>query len=119
MIGALLAAVLAADPAAGGAAPALPPLLALFAASGTPLAPGSSCGGSIPGVRRPTLGALLASRLAYQESGENRVHGACMAGACKVTITHAEGEDVASAEFRFRLRAGRLDPKSLSCFLTP
>lgn len=118
MIGALLAAAVAAEPA-DGAAPALRPLLALTAAADTPLAAGSSCGGAIPGVRRPTLGALLASRLAYLDAGENRVTGGCEAGACKVEITHAAGEDVASAQFRFRLKAGRLDPKSLSCILTP
>ena len=116
MIAPILALALAVE---RGAAPGLPPLLALLAASDTPMAPGSSCAGAIPGVRHPTLGALLASRLAYLETGENRVTGSCKAGACRVQVTHADGEDVASAEFRFRIKASRLDPRTLVCILTP
>ena len=92
----------------------------LLAASATPIPARSSCAGTLPGVTRVTLGALVASRLATFEAGDNRVDGACDArGACRVAITRSAGEDVENSEFRFRTRRGVLLPASLQCLSTP
>ena len=102
---------------------ALPAVAALLAASALPVAAGSTCYGILPGVAAPTLGALVASRLAYLNGGRNEVAGGCGEGGdasrCRVTMRHSDGEDVASADFRFRVVDGRLDPASLVCAFTP
>jgi hypothetical protein len=80
----------------------------------------SGCEGTLPGIRRPTVGDLVASRLAVFESGENRVSGQCnAAGQCHVDMSHADGEDVSSARFAFRTSGKRAVRSSLRCAFTP
>ena len=107
----------AAETSNDGASRALKALLR----AGEIVAPRSSgCAGALPGDARPTLGALLANRLSYLDGGVNRVRGQCgRLGRCEVAITHADGEDVESAIFRFEIARGRLRASSIQCVFTP
>ena len=96
------------------------PLRILLAASATPIPPRSSCAGNLPGVAQLTVGALVASRLATFEDGDNRVTGSCdRSGACSVSIVHSAGDDIENMELRFRTKGGRLLPATLQCLSTP
>ena len=96
------------------------PLRILLGASATPIPARSSCAGNLPGVTQLTVGALVASRLATFEDGDNRVTGTCdRGGTCSVSIVHSAGDDVENMEFRFRTKAGKLIPATLSCVSTP
>ena len=92
----------------------------LLKASSMPVDQATSCHGTIPGIDRPSLGDLVASRLVALDGGKNAITARCeQPSLCRVTIAHADGEDVSSAEFRFRIADGRLAPASLTCVLTP
>ena len=78
------------------------------------------CDGALPGASRVTLGALIASRLAVFQTGENRVDGQCGAdGQCEVSFAHADGEDVSSLRLTFRSLNGKMARSSLRCAITP
>ena len=98
-------------------------IAALLAASSLPVHQGSSCHGVLPGIAKPSLGDVVASRLDALDGGRNTVTAHCETSenppVCHVIIAHADGEDVSSAEFRFHLVGGRLDSGSLVCVLTP
>lgn len=92
----------------------------LFAASDLRVGAIPGCDGALPGVRRVTLGALVASRLAVFQTGENRIDGHCGGdGQCEVTIGHADGEDVSSLRLTFRSLGGKMTRSSLRCAITP
>jgi hypothetical protein len=84
-----------------------------------PIPSTSSCQADYGQKGRARVGDLVATRLGYLYDGTNRIEGACTAEACSVSITHAAGEDLASATIRFRLRHGSPQVASLQCVLTP
>lgn len=94
-------------------------LTALFAAANDPIPRSSSCheGYGQPGPA--TVKDLLATRMAYLHAGSNVIEGRCEQARCMVSITHAAGEDVASAVIFFALRNGKARSSSLRCVITP
>jgi len=115
---ALLAGCVATPSAAAPSDDAFMALRHLQTMAATPLAGKPGCDGTLPGVKVPTLGDLLASQLSVFEGGSNRVAGQCDSeGRCSVKMSHADGEDVSSTEFRFSLSRGV--GSSLKCFMTP
>ena len=119
-VGFLLASGWLTLPASAVPDPSNLPVRMLLSMSGVPVQGKPGCGGILPGLRSVRLGDLLASRLQPFDSGENRVAGSCtVGGRCTVTVSHADGEDVSGAEFRFRVRRGVAIPASLSCITTP
>lgn len=85
----------------------------------------SSCDGMFAqGQKGPAkIGDVFAYRLAYLSDGKNVVSGHCnnkrALRDCVISMTHAEGEDVASTTIRFRVVNGKLAPASLACVITP
>jgi hypothetical protein len=69
----------------------------LAAANDTIPAKASTCQGHDAHTRALKVKDLLALRLAYLHTGQNIIAGSCMDMQCHVSITHAAGEDVASA----------------------
>lgn len=58
-------------------------------------------------------------QLAYLHRGDNTIAGRCAAGQCELRIAHAFGEEVASAELRFKVKQGSVVASSLRCVITP
>jgi hypothetical protein len=84
--------------------------------------PTSSCGGSDEEPVRRRMKDFIAMELSYLVLGENRITGNCAVGRdrkCRVSISHANGEDVSSADVTFVVKGGRVDISSLRCVLTP
>lgn len=122
------AAALAAASTAQSSAKAPAAVPALLAASAVVISrsapwPASTCvlehG---PHAPPQTVGGLVARQLAEFTGGRNTVRGVCGPGpahACKVSVDHADGEDVSATTISFRLKDGRLDAASLLCDVTP
>ena len=100
-------------------------MTALLAASDEVIPASSSCHGLFGGESPARVKDLLAMELATLSRGRNVMTGHCdpaEAGdgaQCAISITHDFGEDVSSADIRFRTQAGRADAQSLACVLTP
>lgn len=112
--GPMLASDVPADPRATQRA-----LNALLAQSNAMIAKSSTCHADFGQKGPARVKDLLAMRLAYLHSGENRIQGQCNAQRCSLTISHAAGEDVASATLDFALVRGRANVASLQCVSTP
>ncbi|RZJ49140.1 MAG: hypothetical protein EON49_27350 [Acidovorax sp.] len=91
----------------------------LAAANDTIPAKVSTCQGHDAHTRALKVRDLLAMRLAYLHTGQNIIAGSCMGMQCHVSITHAAGEDVASAVVHFRVHKGRAVASTLRCEITP
>ena len=116
-----------------GAAPSVQPrepgmaLAALLAASQVTISPSTPWPASTcvldksPQAPVQTVGALLARQLAEFRGGRNTASGTCGSPAqgCKVSLLHADGEDVSATRISFRLKDGRVDPATLLCEVTP
>lgn len=100
-------------------------MTALLAASDEVIPASSSCHGLFGGESPARVKDLLAMELATLSRGRNVVTGHCDpadagdGAQCAISITHDFGEDVSSADIRFRTQAGRADAQSLACVLTP
>lgn len=100
--------------------------LALLLASHSAQVPAhASCDGLFaPSQKGPArIGDVFAYRLAYLSDGKNVVSGYCdnerAQQECAISMTHANGEDVASTTIRFQVVNGKLVPASLACVITP
>ena len=91
----------------------------LGAANDTIPATASTCQGAHGQAGPLRVKDLLALRLGYLYAGQNIIVGSCTGGRCKLSITHAAGEDVASAVIHFRVRRGKAVASSLRCEITP
>ena len=100
-------------------------MTALLAASDEVIPASSSCHGLFGGESPARVKDLLAMELTTLSRGRNVVTGHCDpadagdGAQCAILITHDFGEDVSSADIRFRTQAGRADAQSLACVLTP
>ena len=95
---------------------------ALLAASDDVIPETSSCHGLFGGGSPGRVRDLVAMEFATLSRGRNVVIGHCDAdedGRCSVSITHDFGEEVSSADIRFKTLDGRAIPESLDCVLTP
>ena len=91
----------------------------LGAANDTIPARASTCQGAHSQAGPLRVKDLLALRLEYLYAGQNLIVGSCAGGRCKLSITHAAGEDVASAVIHFRVRQGKAVASTLRCEITP
>lgn len=94
-------------------------LNALLAQSNAVITKSSTCHADYGQKGPARVKHLLAMRMAYLYNGENVIQGQCDARRCALTISHAAGEDVASATIRFGLVRGRASVPSLHCVSTP
>ena len=94
-------------------------LHALLRASKLAVPTASGCNGQYGQPGRATIGDVLSMQLAYLHRGDNTIAGRCAEGQCELRIAHAFGEEVASAELRFKMRQGRAVTSSLRCIITP
>ncbi|MGZ3727207.1 MAG: hypothetical protein ACXWQQ_15510 [Pseudobdellovibrio sp.] len=65
---------------------------------------------------------FIAMELATFVNGKNKITGSCTGSKeenCKIFMTHSNGEDVSSAEFKFKVVSGQVAVESLNCLTTP
>lgn len=94
-------------------------LQALFAIANEPIPKSSTCFGVYGPGGPPKVRDFLAVQFAALGGGANTVAGKCSASRCEVSLRHAAGEDVSSADVRFELLWGRADLRTLQCVITP
>lgn len=94
-------------------------LRALLSVANELIPPKSTCMGNYGQRGRPKVRDLVSMQLSYLYSGDNVIQGNCLSADCSINITHSSGEDVSSAEIRFRVSHEETKVDTLSCVITP
>jgi hypothetical protein len=97
-------------------------LFALLAASNNTVRPGSSCDSPYGQQGPARVVDIVATALSVFHRGKNTIVGSCSGQdkqTCSLSISHAFGEEVSSAEFRFEARNAKALADTLECVTTP
>jgi hypothetical protein len=97
-------------------------LFALLAASNDTVTPGSSCDAPYGQQGPARVVDIVATALSVFHRGNNTIVGSCLGQdrqTCSLSISHAFGEEVSSAEFRFKTRNAKALADTLECATTP